>query len=149
MEEEIQICTFYLEGRFFGLNVDRVQEVLQPQQMTPVQLAPPEVEGLINLRGQIVTAVDLRRCLELPPRPEGKDPMNIVINTDQNDGLVSLLVDEIGDVVDVNPDLFSPPPETLDGVSRELIVGAYKLPEQLLLMLDTDKVLLHSTASST
>ena len=92
----------------------QVQEVIRYQAMTRVPLAPTVVSGLINLRGQIVTAIDLRRRLGLAgPADEGLHPMNVVVRTD--DGAVSLLVDEIGDVVEVTDDAFEPPPETLAG----------------------------------
>jgi len=105
--------------------------------MTRVPLASPVVQGLINLRGQIVTAIDLRRRLELKPRPEGQLPMNVVVRTD--DGPMSLLVDEIGDVLEMDADGFERPPETLRGVARELIRGSYKLKNRLLLTLDTER----------
>jgi purine-binding chemotaxis protein CheW len=136
MSEPKQYCTFRLDELTFGVEVERVQEVLRAQELTGVPLANPVVEGLINLRGQIVTALDLRRRLALPPRPDGRDPMNIVVRTPT--GSLSLLVDEIGDVVDVDEATFEGPPETLQGVARELIVGAYKLDDRLLLVLDTD-----------
>jgi len=114
-----------------------VQEVIRYQEMTRVPLAPKVVRGLINLRGQIVTAIDLRRRLELAERPADRLPMNVVVRGD--DGAMSLLVDEIGDVVEVQEDSFERPPETLNGVARDLIRGAYKLKDRLLLMLDTEK----------
>lgn len=131
-----QYCTFLLDGLTFGIEVARVQEVLRNQDLTTVPRAHPVVEGLINLRGQIVTALDLRRRLDLPPRAEDAAPMNIVVRT--GSGSLSLLVDAIGDVVDVDDAVFETPPETLQGVARELIVGAYKLDGRLLLALDTD-----------
>ncbi len=131
-----QYCTFRLAELTFGVEVERVQEVLRGQDLTSVPLASPVVEGLINLRGQIVTALDLRRRLELEERPADQRPMNIVVRTVT--GSLSLLVDEIGDVVDVDDATFEAPPETLRGVARELIVGAYKLDGRLLLVLDTD-----------
>lgn len=137
MSEKQQLCTFYLDGLFFGVEVQKVQEVIRYQEMTPIPLASHVVQGLINLRGQIVTAVDLRRRLELKERQADKLPMNVVIRTD--DGPVSLLVDEIGDVVEVEADAFERPPETLRGVARELIRGAYKLKDRLLLSLDSDR----------
>lgn len=133
------LCTFWLDGRCFGISVTDVQEVVQYQRLTRVPLSRPEVSGLLNLRGQILTAVDLRRRMELPDRPEGQDPMNIVIRTD--DGAVSLLVDKIGDVVEVEPGSFESPPDTLTGVARDFITGAYKLDGFLLLELDTRCVL--------
>ena len=139
MKEQQQFCTFFVDGLYFGVDVQKVQEVIRYQNMTRVSLAPREVRGLINLRGQIVTAVDLRRRLSLGEHPEDQLPMNVVVRND--DGVVSLLVDEIGDVLDVDEDTFEPPPETLDGLARELIRGAYKLEGRLLLELDTDKTI--------
>ncbi|HLN26729.1 MAG TPA: chemotaxis protein CheW [Gemmataceae bacterium] len=137
MSTSNQYCTFNLDGLFFGVEVQKVQEVIRYQEMTRVPLASPVVQGLINLRGQIVTAIDLRRRLELKPRPEGQLPMNVVVRTD--DGPMSLLVDEIGDVLEMDADGFERPPETLRGVARELIRGSYKLKNRLLLTLDTER----------
>lgn len=134
---EQQYCTFYLDGHYFGLDVLKVQEIIRYQEMTRVPLASPVVRGLINLRGQIVTALDLRRRLGLPDRPEEQQPLNVVVHTD--DGAVSLLVDEIGDVLEVPGKDFEKPPETLRGAARELVRGAYKLEGQLLLILDTER----------
>jgi purine-binding chemotaxis protein CheW len=139
MADGKQFCTFHVDGLYFGLDVLKVQEIIRYQEMTRVPLAPPVVRGLINLRGQIVTAIDLRRRLELRERPADQLPVNVVVQTD--DGAVSLLVDEIGDVLQVSDTLFEPPPETLQGTARQMIRGAYKLNERLLLLLDTDKVL--------
>ena len=137
MADEQQYCTFYLDGHYFGLDVVEVQEVIRYQEMTRVPLAHPVVRGLINLRGQIVTAIDLRRRLQMPDRPADQLPVNVVVGTD--DGAVSLLVDEIGDVLKVPESAFERPPETLTGVARELIRGAYKLEDRLLLILDTER----------
>jgi purine-binding chemotaxis protein CheW len=137
MPDDRQFCTFLVDGYFFGIEVLRVQEVIRFQEMTRVPLASPVIQGLINLRGQIVTAIDLRRGLELSDRPQGSLPMNVVVRT--SDGAVSLLVDEIGDVVNVDAEKFERPPETISGVTRKLVSGVYKLPERLLLVMDTDK----------
>lgn len=138
MAASIQYCTFSLAHLTFGIEVDRVQEVMRSRDLTEVPLANEVVEGLINLRGQIVTALDLRRRLELPPRgPAAPPPMHIVVRT--NSGELSLLVDAIGDVVDADEATFEEPPETLDGVARELIAGTYKLDGRLLLVLDTER----------
>lgn len=139
MNTEKQYCTFYLGKHFFGVDVLKVQEVIRYQAMTRVPLAPSVVQGLINLRGQIVTAVDLRQRLELPPRPDGQLPMNVVVRTD--DGAVSLLVDEIGDVLDADEQQFEGAPETVNGLARSLIQGVYKLKNRLLLILDTDRAI--------
>jgi purine-binding chemotaxis protein CheW len=132
-----QYCTFFVNGQFFGVEVLNVQEILRYQQMTCVPLAPPTVQGLINLRGQIVTAIDLRRRLDLPARPDHELPMNVVVRSE--DGAISLLVDEIGDVVELSDEGFEHPPETLRGVARDLIKGVYKLKGRLLLVLDTER----------
>lgn len=145
MSDEHQYATFVVDGLFFGVEATRVQEVIRYQEMTPVPLAPTTVAGLINLRGEIVTAVDLRERLGLPARSEGRLPMNVVLTTEG--GAVSLLVDEIGDVLDVDGDTFEAPPETLRGVARELIRGAHKLDDHLLLLLDTERAIEVQTAA--
>ena len=137
MTDNKQFATFFLNGLFFGVEVLKVQEVIRYQEMTRVPIAPAMIQGLINLRGQIITAIDLRCRLEMPSRPESQLPMNVVVRTD--DGAVSLLVDEIGDVVEIQDDSYERLPETLTGVARELIRGVYKLKERLLLILDTER----------
>ena len=137
MPETRQFCTFYLGNEFFGVDVQKVQEVLRYQTQTRVPLAPSTVRGLINLRGQIVTALDLRCRLGMGKPDKEILPINVIVRT--GDGAVSLLVDEIGDVVEVTDQDFEPPPETVTGIARELITGTYKLEDQLLLILDTDK----------
>jgi purine-binding chemotaxis protein CheW len=132
-----QFSTFFVADLLFGVDVRRVQEVLCFQPMTRVPRAPEVIEGLINLRGQIVTAIDMRRRLGLPPRTGEHAPMNMVVRTE--DGAISLLVDEIGDVMDVDPATYERPPENLDPAARELIRGVYKLKDRLLLVLDTER----------
>jgi purine-binding chemotaxis protein CheW len=138
-EQARQYSTFYVSDLFFGIDVLNVQEVLRYQQMTRVPLAPDVIEGLINLRGQIVTAVDLRKRLNVRPRDNGSAPMNIVVRSEE--GAVSLLVDEISDVLEVNPASYEPPPQNLPEEQRELIEGLYKLDGRLLLILNTERVL--------
>ena len=139
MNSTRQLATFYLDGFFFGIEVEKVQEVIRYQEMTRVPLASSVVKGLINLRGQIVTAIDLRRRLELQPRPDGELPMNVVVRSD--DGAVSLLVDEIGDVLEIADDTLEQPPATVTGLTRELVRGVCKLADQLLLVLDTERAI--------
>mgnify|MGYP003383362824 CR=1 FL=1 len=134
-----QFCTFYVDDMFLGIDVQQIQEVIRYQSMTRVPLAAPSIRGLINLRGQIVTAIDLRCRLGLPASTTENPPMNVVVRDGEN--AVSLLVDRIGDVLEVGEDLFETPPSTVRAHVRELIVGAYKLPERLLLVLDTERVL--------
>jgi purine-binding chemotaxis protein CheW len=137
MAHTSQFCTFYLDKLLFGVELKGVQEVIRSLAMTRVPLAPEVVSGLINLRGQIVTAVDLRRRLELAPSPPGMLTMNVVVRSE--DGAVSLLVDEIGDVVEVEETSFEPPPETLRGSVRTVIVGVHKLNDRLMHVLDIEK----------
>ena len=137
MAEPRQYATFFVDNLFFGIDVLRVQEVIKYQSMTRVPLASKVVEGLINLRGQIVTAIHLRRRLEMEERLDDQPPMNVVIQT--NDGAVSLLVDSIGDVLELTDDTLEPPPPTINGVARAFVTGVHKLNNQLLLVLDTGK----------
>jgi purine-binding chemotaxis protein CheW len=132
-----QLATFWLDGDLFGVEVEHVQEVLRSQSITRVPLAPSAVAGLINLRGQVVTAIELRERLGRRPRPEGEEAVVIVVRL--HGEAVSLLVDSIADVVDVDLRDFEAPPDTLDGAARELIRGAYKLSGQLLLALDVNR----------
>ena len=148
MSDSVQYCTFWVDRLYLGIDVHRVQEVMRTLEITPVPLAPPAVVGLINLRGQIVTAIDLRRRLGLAERAPGTEAMNVVMRTD--DGAVSLVVDEIGDVIEVTEDSFEQVPDTMPADARDLIRGVYKLHDQLLLVLDSAKTALpdHAPALS-
>ena len=128
-------ATFLVAGHYLGVDVLEVQEVLNAQRLTPVPLAPDVVEGLINLRGQIVPALDLRRVLKLAPSEPGEDRVSVVARGPN--GLVSLQVDEIGDVMDSDAAGFEPPPDNVDPAIRSLLRGVYKLKDRLLLVLDT------------
>jgi len=138
MDSQTSFCTFKVGPLTLGVEVLRVQEVIREQVITSVPRSSDAVSGLMNLRGQIVTALDLRRCLDLPDG-DSEPSMNVVIQT--ADDTISLLVNEIGDVLVVDEDQFEPPPETLQGAARKLIRGVYKLESGLLLALDTDAVL--------
>jgi purine-binding chemotaxis protein CheW len=138
MSTPIQLCTFTVEDMLFGVDVVQVQEVIRFQAMTRVPLAPSMVRGLINLRGQIVTAIDLRIRLGLGPRRDGQLPMNVVLSGVE--APVSLLVDAIGDVISVESRAFETPPSTMKSAQRELVAGVCKLPGRLLLVLDSERV---------
>ena len=139
MSDTTQYCTFWVGGLFLGIDVLKVQEVLRPQPTTRVPLAAPTIRGLLNLRGQIVTAIDLRRKLALNDRTAAEPPMNVIIRTDE--GPVSLDVDEIGDVVELHVDDRERPPDTIHDERRELVTHVYKLADRLMLVLDTEKAL--------
>jgi len=133
-----QFCTFYVDDILLGIEVLAVQEVLRYQDLTEVPLAPPEVQGLINLRGQIITAINLRSRMHLPPGKNAKNSMNVV--TRINNEVVSFLVDSVGDVLEVDDESFEPVPSTVDASTRELVSGVYKLEGKgLLMVLDAVK----------
>lgn len=133
-----QFCTFVLDQQLFGAPVSKVEEVIQHEDRTRVPLAPEAVSGMINLRGQIVCAIDLRRRLKMPDGQTEHPTTNVIVRANQ--GAVSLLVDEIGEVMEVSAEARENPPETLQGVAREVIEAVYKLPDHLLLALDVDRV---------
>jgi purine-binding chemotaxis protein CheW len=128
-------ATFLVAGHYLGIDVLEMQEVLRGQRLTPVPLAPEAVEGLINLRGQIVPAIDLRRVLKLAPAEPGQDRFNVVARGHQ--GPVSLQVDEIGDVVELDTAGCELPPDNVDPAIGCLLRGVYRLKDRLLLVLDT------------
>lgn len=128
-----QFCTFRAGGELFGIEVERVQEVINYQQMTPIPFSSA-LRGLINLRGQIIVAIDLRTRLQMEERPADQAPMNVVLRS--GDGAVSLLVDEICDVVNVTEKMFEAVPVTMRPTFKEIISGVYKLDTDLMLVLD-------------
>ena len=141
-----QYCTFLLDGHLFGVDVASVQEVLKQQDLTPVPLASAEVAGLINLRGQIVTTLELRTRLGLPERPAGSDSVSVVVRA-ADGGPVSLVVDRIGDVLQVDGASLEPPPDTVPAAVRELVRGICKLEDRLMLLLDTERAIRVKTAA--
>ena len=132
-----QLCTFRLGEMWLGVEVSNVQEIIRFQELTSVPLTTNSLQGLINLRGQIVTVVDLRHRLGVEDDAALEEPTNVVLRTE--DGAVSIPVDAIGDVLDVDNRRYEEPPETMTGDARELIAGVYKLEGHLLMMLDVEK----------
>lgn len=131
--------TFYLNGICFGVPIERVQEVLEFQEITPVPLSPEVLPGIINLRGQIITTIDLKTRLELSETDASGKPMMIVLRT--GEGPMNLIVDKIGSVLDVDPEQFERPTETLKPGVRAVTTHVCKLEGRLLLVLDTEKVI--------
>jgi purine-binding chemotaxis protein CheW len=150
----MQFCTFFLNNIYFGIDVLQVQEIIGFAELTRIPLAPEDILGLINLRGQIVTIIDIKRRLEMRSNPNMKDFTNQDRNNSDfnlynsyniilrfNSELVSLLVDEVGDVIEVAESDFESPPASLKGKMRKVLHGAYKLKDKFLLVLDTEKLL--------
>lgn len=128
------MCTFDVDSLFIGIEVSRIQEILRAQPVTPVPLTASAIRGLMSLRGQIVPVMDLRERLGVPPADPAQEQFNVLIRT--SDGPVSLLVDRVGDVLEIDSNAFEPAPDTLNAAYRSLIRGAYKLEKRLLLALD-------------
>jgi purine-binding chemotaxis protein CheW len=132
-----QYATFMVDRHYLGVDVLDVQEVLRGQSLTRVPLASNVVEGLINLRGQIVPALDMRRMLHLEPRATDDLPVSVVVRSSH--GAISLQVDEIDDVIEVDPGTFESTPSNVDAGMRTLFSGVHKLNGRLLLVLDTQR----------
>ncbi len=138
-----QLCTFHVGDLLLGIEVTQIQEVLRKTPVTPVPKTPPAISGLINLRGQIVTAVDLRRLFRIEVDSATDAPTMLIL--DSGSELRSLVVDTVGEVVTVAEGDFEEPPDTLRGESRKLIRGAYKLKDRLLLVLDVEHTMKAAT----
>lgn len=147
MKSAKQLCTFFMDDQCFGIDAGRVQEILRRQVITPVPHAPDWVKGLVNLRGQIIVAMDLRRRLSLAQAFGRNDDMNIVVMSQT--GPVSLLVERVGDVLDVDAERFEPPPSSIPGQMRRLIEGVHQRPDQLVIVLALDHVISHDSDRST
>lgn len=133
-----QFSSFKVDGRLYGINVKLVQEITKAMPVTKVPLAPKYVHGLINLRGQIATAVSLRELFELPSSEEHAEVINVVCKSDGL--LLSLVVDEIGDVLEVEDAQFETTPDTIAGGVSQFMAGVYKLPSTLLSVIDAKKI---------
>jgi purine-binding chemotaxis protein CheW len=126
-------------GQLFGMKLERVRDVFVPRGLSQVPLAPPEVAGLLNLRGRIVTAIDLRRRLGLPPRSDGGAP--VAVGIEERGELYGLIVDRVGDVMRLKPSSYEANPANLDPHWAKVCAGVHRLDEGLLVVLDVDKVL--------
>ena len=135
-----EFVTIMVADQLCGIDVLKVQDVLGPQKITPVPLADEEVAGLLNLRGRIVTAIDLRGRLGLEPRSEEDgESMNVVVEHDGE--LYSLIIDSVGEVLRLPADDFERNPATLDPLWRKYSEGIYRLKEGLLVVLNGEVLL--------
>ena len=139
MAEPLQVCTFTLGAQVFALPVAEIQEVVRHLATTPVPLAPLAVRGLANLRGTVALSVDLRRRLGLPARDPGAPEVTVVVRGPE--GPVCLVVDDVGDVLELDPEAMERPPETLRPAVRALVRGIAMLHDDLVLLLDTTRAL--------
>ena len=134
-----EFVTFTIAGQLFGIPVLQIQDVLSSYKITFIPLAPPVITGSLNLRGRVVTAIDLRLRLGLPPRPTDADSMSIVA---ENAGeLYSLMVDSVGEVMALSQSAYERNPPTLDAKFRAFSEGIYRLDDQLLVVLDVNRLL--------
>ena len=134
-----QLCGFKIMDGQYAIPVLEVQEVVKPQKVTNVPLGPEYVDGLINLRGQIVTAINLRVLFGLPRKENQEEYMNIIVRW--GDSLYALVVDEIMDVMDVANSSFEETPDTIDDKLKAYIRGVFKLEDNLLTLLSLEKIL--------
>lgn len=135
---DLQLCGFRIGSDNYAIPVLDVQEVVKSHFVTKVPLSPPYIRGLINLRGQIVTAVNLHNLFQI----EGDysdTHMNIIVRNEES--LYSLVVDEIHDVIDVQKERFEQTPESIDENLKKFIKGVYKLDDDLLILLSLEKIL--------
>jgi purine-binding chemotaxis protein CheW len=134
-----EYLTVVIAGQTFGIPVLQVQDVLGAQTVTKIPLAPPEVDGALNLRGRIVTAINVRRRLGLEERNDTGSSMSVVVEHEHE--LYSLVIDRVGDVLNLPADDYENTPATLDQTWREISMGVYRLEKQLLIILDVPKLL--------
>ena len=133
-----QLVTFTTGEYSFGIDVLEVQEVLKRQQMTLVPLAPDEIRGLINLRGHIVTAIGMRQRLRLGARRDNDEEMNLIVSL--RDGVASLVVDSVGDVISLDPSMYKPRPRALKAPLKEMVLGVYESEKGMFLHLAPEVV---------
>ncbi|MDX9690279.1 MAG: chemotaxis protein CheW [Alphaproteobacteria bacterium] len=138
-DDNREFVTMFVDNQLFGIPVLQVQDVLSPQKITRVPLAPREVAGSLNLRGRIVTAIDVRVRLGLAQREKGKKNMSVVV--DYNGEFYSLIVDQVGEVMTLSSSAYEKTPTTLDEKWREVADGVYRLQEQLMIVLDVKRLL--------
>jgi len=134
----IPFVTFYLGDFLFGIPAERIMEINKDMEITPVPLAKDYVIGIMNLRGQIVTIIDLAKKIGIAEKPNYT--INLIVKT-QEEAPVSFVVEKIGDILEIPVDKIENPPDKLEGISKEFIKNVYQLPDKLLLILDVDRIL--------
>ena len=140
-DDDNTYVTFALSDQLFGVPVLKVQDILVPEDIAPIPLAPPAVRGAINLRGRIVTVIDVRVRLRLPPRTDGQGKLGMGVTVEHGSDLYTLLVDRIGDVIALPVDRREDNPSTLDPVWREIAEGVFRLDDGIMVILNVDRLL--------
>ena len=138
-EQVTEYVTVVIDGQLFGLPISRVQDVFMPDRLTRVPLSSPEIAGVLNLRGRIVTAIDMRRRLGMPPRADGRPPMAVGIELKGES--YGLLIDSVGEVLKLADGTREPNPVNLDQHLARVSAGVHRLEGQLMVILDVDRVL--------
>lgn len=134
-----QYVSFWIGDQLLGVPVSSVQEVLNPQEIARTPKARSEIAGLLNLRGQIVTAVDLRKRMKLPPLEQGRRSMNVVVR--HKGESYSFLVDEVGEVINVSAEAMEGVPQTLDAHWKSVTTGVFRLENRLFVILNVKAIL--------
>jgi len=138
MKQATEFITFYLGEFFFGIVASDVLELNRDLRITPVPRSPKTVRGIVNLRGEIVPAINMHARFNLNSVCRGNDSISIVVNS--NGLITAALVDDVGEIVLLYEDTFEPPPKNFPEESKELILGVHKLPDKLLLIVDSKKI---------
>lgn len=136
---ELQFATFYVGNLLLGVDIHKVQEINRQLDVTPVPHSPEYVRGVINLRGDVATVVDLRRVLGLAPAEETRDSRNLIVHWREES--IGLWVDKISDIITVPEGEISQPPSNVDGVDGRFFDGVYTLDSDILVLLNIDQVL--------
>lgn len=138
-EGTVEFITVYIGGQIFGMPINQVQDVFSPEMMTKVPLAAPEIAGVLNLRGRIVTAIDMRVRLNLPVNESTTERMAVGIES-RNESY-GLLIDSVGEVLRLPNSSLEPNPANLDPRWARVSAGVYRLEGKLLVVLDVDRIL--------
>lgn len=134
----ITVVTFYMGNFLFGIPADKVMEINKEIDITPVPLSDEHILGIMNLRGQIITVIDLAKKLKI--NLEITPKLNLIVK-DEGEAPVSFVIEEIGEILEISPSRLEKPPEKLEGLAKEYIKNVYQLPDRLLLILDVEKII--------
>ncbi len=135
-QETLPFITFYLESFLFGISAEKVVEINKDLEITPVPLAPPYILGIMNLRGQIITVINLAKKINF--NRESKPTLNLILRN--QDEIASFVIDRISDIMEIPVIKLEEPPEKIEGLSKEYVEKIYQLPDKLLIILHIEKL---------